>query len=482
MKSIKRNLAYNIILNISTVVFPLITAPYVARVLDPDGVGLYNFANTYAGYFAVVALLGIPTYGVREVSKSRDDIDKLSHLLSQLMTIAFITSLIVGLAYVLTIAFISKLSENYILFLIAGFAIYLAPLKINWFYQGIEEFGFITFRSLVIKTLSVACLFIFVREKSDLVIYIIISVASNVIGDLWNFIKMWKSGVRPSLTLGGLKQHIKPLLILFSSSIATTVYTVLGTLMLGFLRDYNEVGYFTAVGQITGTLVSGVTSLSVVAVPRVSYYLNNKDFDSISELLNKSLSFVAFLAIPMAIGLMCLSATFVPLFFGENFYGGIIPLRILSFLLIAIGLNNLTGIQALIGMGLDKFFLYSVSIGAIANFMLNCFLIPLMGATGASISSLFSETLILFITTYFVYKYTPIRIHKIKDIAKSLCGAIILIPLFYLEGLFFEGWLLVLIFVVTGGSVYILFEAAVNYSTLRIKFETVLRRKNEKNC
>ena len=147
MKSIKRNLFYNILLNVSAVIFPLITAPYLARVLEPDGIGLINFSGTYAGYFAMVAVLGIPNYGVREISKVRDDKQKLSQLVSQLMSISALITIGVTIIYLITIALIGQLNENAIIFFIAGFSIYLAPFKINWYYQGIEEFGYITLRS-----------------------------------------------------------------------------------------------------------------------------------------------------------------------------------------------------------------------------------------------------------------------------------------------------------------------------------------------
>ena len=168
MKSIKRNFLYNVLLNISSVIFPLITAPYVSRVLEPDGIGIYNFANTYAGYFALVALLGIPTYGVREVSKLRDDKEGISTLVSQIMSIAAFTTIGVTIAYIASLLFVNQLTENFLIFLLAGFLVYLAPFKINWYYQGLEEFGYITFRTLVIRTASVISLFVFVRNKEDL--------------------------------------------------------------------------------------------------------------------------------------------------------------------------------------------------------------------------------------------------------------------------------------------------------------------------
>lgn len=142
-KSIKKNFLYNVLLNISSIIFPLVTSPYVARVLEPDGIGLYNFANTYANYFALVALLGMPIYGVREVAKVRDEKALLTNLISQLMTISIISTCLITAFYVLSIWIVGQLSENYIIFLLAGFAIYLAPFKINWFYQGLEEFSYI---------------------------------------------------------------------------------------------------------------------------------------------------------------------------------------------------------------------------------------------------------------------------------------------------------------------------------------------------
>lgn len=465
-QSITKNAFYNVLLNIASVIFPLITAPYISRVLEPDGVGLFNFSITYAGYFALVALLGIPTYGVREVSKMRDNKEQLRQLISQLMSIATFTTLGVTLVYIVTIALIGQLTENYIIFLIAGFSIYLAPAKINWYYQGIEEFGIITKVSLIVRTLSVFCLFIFVKEKDDLVIYLVIAVFGGVLADIWNYSKMCKSGIKPRLTLKGLKPHINPLLILFASSIAISIYTVLDTLMLGFITDYEEVGYYTNAMHMSKVILTAVTSLSLVAVPRVSYYMKNRDYDNINSLMNKSFSVVTFLAFPVAIGILCIAPTFVPLFFGVKFSGAILPLMILSMLIIAIGLNNLTGVQMLIGMGLDKLFLYSVLTGTVTNFLMNCFFIPLWGAIGASIASVIAETLILLVTIYFVYRHTQIRIIKWFDMVKALLGALSFFPIMMLLKSFFEGWWLVVAFVLIGGFSYLMIELLLHNSSL----------------
>lgn len=480
-QSIKKNFLYNILLNVSSVVFPLITAPYVSRVLDPDGVGLFNFSNTYSGYFALVALLGIPTYGIREVSKSRDNKENLTKVISQLMSIAVITTVCVSLIYFLTIVFVGQLTENYIIFLLAGFVIYLSPFKINWYYQGIEEFGFITFRTLVIKIISILCLFLFVHQKEDLIVYVILNVFSAVIADVWNFFKMWKSGIRPYFTLKGLRSHINPLLVLFASSIAISVYTVLDTLMLGFIKDYEAVGFYTNAMHMSKVILSAVTSLSIVAVPRVSYYVKTKDYDKVNDLMNKSFSFVSFLAFPIAIGMACISPTFVPLFFGAKFIGSVIPLSILSMLIIAIGLNNFTGVQILIGMGFDKLFLYSVLVGTVSNFVMNCFFIPMWGATGASIASVVAETLILFVTTYYVYHRTPVRIQKWHDIIKAFVGALTFIPILLILQKVIGGWILVGSYVLLCGITYLIVESVFRNSSVGLFIAVVKSKLTKKN-
>lgn len=467
-QSIKKNFIYNALLNVSAVLFPFITAPYVARVLEPDGVGLFNFANTYAGYFALVALLGIPTYGVREISKVRGDKHAETALVSQLMSIAAITTFGISIIFIASLFLVNQLSQCYYVFFLAGFVVYLAPFRINWYYQGIEDFGFLTKISIFIRTISVVCLFIFVREKEDVIYYVLLNVIITVLPDLYGYLRLRRLKVYPRFTLKGLKIHIRPLLILLASSIAMTIYTVLDTLMLGFIRDYTEVGYYNSSVHISKAILAAVTSLSIVVVPRVSYYIKEKDYLNINILVNKSFSFVSFLAFPIAIGLASIASVFIPLFFGYEFLGAIIPLMILSMLIIIIGLNNLMGIQILIGMGYDRLFFYSVLTGAISNFCLNSVLIPFWGAIGASISSVIAEFLILLETTYFVYKKTKVQFSVQSDLWKSGLGALLLIPLLIAEQLLCEGWCLVVLYTFTGALSYFVIEFLIGNTTSKL--------------
>lgn len=467
MASIKRNFLYNIVLNVSSVLFPLVTAPYIARVLDPDGVGLANFASTYASYYALFAALGVTYYGVREVSKLREEHEKREIFISEIVSITTINTVILSIIFLITILVFGKFQQNFIIYFIAGFSIYLVPLNINWYFSGMEKFGFITSRNLIIRCISIICLFLFVKEKTDLYIYMILNVLSGIGGVVWNISEIHREKIKIHFTIRGLTKHYKPLLILFSSSVAISIYTMLDTVMLGFMSNYAEVGYYNSATHVSKVLVTVITSLSAVAVPRVAYYLKNNNYDKINELMSKSLGIISFLAIPLTIGVMCISSTFVPLFFGVKFEGAIYPLMIMSCIITALGFNNLMGVQILIGVGLDKYFLRCVLIGTITNFILNLILIPILGATGASIASVTAESFILVATIICVKKYTEIKFKDgAKNIWNSLLSSLFILPTTLIMHVFLSGWYFIIISIILNIIIYIIIQYILKSTSL----------------
>lgn len=456
-KSIKKNFLYNILLNVSKVIFPLITAPYVSRVLEPGGVGLYNFANTYANWFALFAALGIPLYGIRGVAKIGDDLSKQRDFVSEIISISILATLLCVFFFLLTLFFVPQLHENYLVFLIAATILYITPFKIDWFFSGKEEFAYITIRSLIIKTISIVLLFLLVKNKSHLLVYVSITAFSQIANEIWNYYKLYKSGIHPYFTFNGLK-HVRPLLMLFFSSISVSIYTILDTLMLGFFTSYDEVGYYSCVTHISKAILPLVTSLSIVAIPRVSTFFLNKKWEQINALMNKSFSFVSFIAFPITFGIIAIAPVFVPLFFGVKFVNAVFPLQIISIIIISIGLNNLLGIQFLAGIGYDKQLMFSITIGAISNLLLNFCLIPLLGASGACISSVCSETIILFVMMYYVYTKTKIRF-KYKELLYNCLISIVLLFIVKFLGYFLDGWILIFIF----GFVSVVFYSLTQY-------------------
>lgn len=474
MKSIRLNFLFNLILNLSRVVFPLITAPYVARVLSPDGVGLFNFSNMYASYFAMFAVLGIPTHGMREVAKVRDDKARLSQLVSQLVSIQTLLTLAVTVVFLGSIAAVGMLRKDALVFVIAGLILYLCPIKTEWYFAGEERFGFITMRQVLVKALCIVSIFVFVKTRADMIIYVTIYAIGNIVGEIWTFAAMLRDGVRLRFTLKGLGQHMRPALILFASGVAMSVYTMLDTLMLGFISDYSEVAYYNCATNISKSLLMVVTSFSAVAVPRMSYYLSEGNEHEANKLVDKGFSVASFLAVPAAFGLACIAPTFTLLFYGGQYEGAVLPLQIMSFVLMALGLNNITSWQVLIGTGKDKLYLYSILAGATLNLILNAVLIPRFGAVGASASSVAAEFLILGVSVWFMLKKTNIRIHCVKDAVVSFVISLVFIPLIWLMGRFIHGWWLVGSFVVTGFCLYLALHWMVGSTSFELIRDTAL--------
>ena len=239
-------------------------------------------------------------------------------------------------------------------FIVAGIVVYTKPFSIEWVYQGLENFGFITIRSFIVKLLCVISLFLFVHNVEDVLIYLWISVSATILNQIWNFVVLAKSGIKVSLKFTDLGKHIRPILLLFASAIAISIYAILDTLMLGFMANYSEVAFYNNASNLSKSILAVVTSLSIVAMPRLSYYMKNQEWDEINLLIKKSMGIISFLAIPMAFGMVLAAPVFIPLFLGEAFEGAVLPLQIMAFVIVAIGFNNLTGVQVLIGLGYDK--------------------------------------------------------------------------------------------------------------------------------
>lgn len=471
-------MAFNVLLNVSNVLFPLVTAPYVARVLQPEGVGLFNFANTFASYFALVAALGIPTYGVREVAKCGDDEDRLNVLVSEIFSINVLSTLVTSMIFVAAISLIPQMRENLLFFLVAGIVVYSKPFSVEWYFQGRERFGFITMRSLIVRLVGILGLFIFVHDKDDLFIYLLLSVFSTILSQVWNYVMMVKSGVRPRFVLNGFRQHMRPLLILFSSSIAISIYTVLDTVMLGLMSSYSEVAFYNSATHISRSFLAVVTSLSIVAMPRLSYYLERESWEDINALIKKSLSIVSFTAIPITFGILCVAPDFIPLFLGDAFCGAVVPLQIMSLVIIAIGFNNLTGVQILVGLGYDKLFLRAVLAGTVSNFLMNLLLIPGFGSIGASISSVVAEILVLIVAVYYTLSHAPVRLSGLSDIGKSLVSALLFLPVAILCHRIADGWGFVLAMVVSCPLVYLVAQYLLGNGSWLLVREILARRRH----
>ena len=408
-KSIAKNYIYNLIYQIIIIILPLITTPYLSRVLGAEKIGIYGYTVSIVTYFILFGSLGISMYGQREIAYVQNDKEKQSIVFWEIIILRFITLLISMIIFYFTFAFKGDYSLYYKILLLELFA---NMIDISWYFQGIEEFKKTVLRNIVVRVLSVIAIFIFIKTPEDLWKYFILYVCADVLGNLslWKYIPKYINKVK----ISNLKvvKHIKPTISLFIPQVAMQIYTVLDKTMIGsILGNMTEVGYYEQSQKIVKTVLTIITSLGTVMSSRIaSIYVSDKK-EEINSYLKKSFNFVWFLGIPMMFGLIAIAKGIVPWFYGSG-YDEVVPLIIiLSPILLAIGLSNVTGTQYLVPIGKQKEFTISVTVGAIVNVILNFVLIKILNAKGAAIASVISEVFVFFIQFGFLRKEL-----KLKDV------------------------------------------------------------------
>lgn len=393
--SIRYNFVMNFILTASQFIFPLITFPYVSRILLAEGNGKVSFVASVANYFMLVASLGIPTYGVRACAQVRDDKEKLSKTVQEIFFINLVMTLLVIFSYVLCVFTIPRFQLEKELFIINGVNILLNMFGMNWLYQALEQYDYITFRSLVFKVLSVGLMFLFVHQKEDYIIYGAITVFAAVGANVLNFIRINNFISFKWYGKYCVKRHIKPIMILFAQSLAVSIYTNLDTVMLGFMKSDVDVGYYNAAVKIKTILLSLVTSLGNVLLPRMSYYAKHKLKNEFKDTMVKALNFTVLLSIPLVIYFVLYAKESILLLAGAGYAGAVLAMQIITIAVIPNGLTGVLGIQVLTALEKEKYVLYSVTLGAIVDLLLNLSFIPQYGAAGAAFATTIAEFTVL---------------------------------------------------------------------------------------
>lgn len=452
-KSIKKNYLFNTAYQILTLITPLITTPYVSRILGADGIGTYSFADSVTSYFVLAATMGISIYGQREISYFQSDREKRSNVFWNTKILECITSAITLVAFYIFAIF----SSNSTIFFVLSMNILAVMFDVTWLFQGMEEFGIITLRNTIFKFLNIAFIFIFVKQKSDLVIYIAGIAGFTLISNLSLWTKLRQYVDRPK------KENIRPLknirvvISLFVPTIAIQVYTVLDKTMIGLItRDSFQNGYYEQAIKISRMALMLVTSLGTVMIPRIGHHYSIGEKKVVTTLMYRSYNFVWFLGIPLCFGLIGIADNFVPWFFG-NGYGTVIPLlRILSCLIIAIGINNVTGMQYLIPTGRQNVFTKTVLVGAIVNVVMNILLIPIFKASGAAVASVVAETTIAVIQLILVREEID-GMQVLKLLPKYLIsGGIMLASLLWLNQYLRKNILDTILMIVLGVIIYLI--------------------------
>lgn len=407
--------------------FPLITFPYVCRVIEADGIGQINFFQSIISYISLFTCLGIPMYAIREIARDRSDVVQMNRTAMEILLLHSMLTL-VGYAIVAILCLtVPQIQVNIPLFLILSLTIFFTAIGCEWFYQGIEDFKYITIRGLIIKTVSVVLLFIFVKSKTDLLYYGCYTVFGVLGGNIFNFLRLRKYIHRENIIFSELhiKRHVKPVLKVFSFSVVTSIYLQLNMVLLGFLKNALAVGYFAAATKVMQMLLTMSACLGSVMMPRASHLIAENKEDEFNRLIQKSYDFTLAIALPMAIGLIFCAPSLITALCGVKFEHSILPSQIIAPIILMVAISNVFGIQVLFPKGKINIVTLCCGIGAVADLILNLCLIPFFSYIGTSIAYLGAEVATT-VSMYFIgRRYIPIIYFKKSHLTYAL-GCIVM--------------------------------------------------------
>ena len=365
--------------------------------------GAVNFADNFTTYFLLLSALGIPLYGVREIAKVKDHPQQLSKVFSELLFIHLATSLLAVLILFVLSFSIGRLRPDFALYQI-GMSVVLGSVFIaEWFFQGTEQFKYIAIRSVAIRIFTIALLFLLVRGPDDKVLFYGLNLIAVLLSAATNMFAIRKM-VKLSFRQLSFKRHFRPLFLIFSNSVVTTIYLVFDTIILGFLSSNQYVGYYSASMRISKLSLAVIAALSTVLLPRLTMAFKNKNFEEAGMLLDKSMNFVVFLSVPIAMGTLCLSKEIILLFAGHQYIPAVMSLQVSCFIVLFVGLAQVFSHQILLPLHMEKMILYASILGVVVSLALNFSLIPLFKHVGAAISSLATEAVVTLILFFYARK------------------------------------------------------------------------------
>lgn len=415
-KSITINLIANGIKTLMSVLFPLITFPYASRVLGAAGIGKVNYASSIISYFSLFAALGISTYAVREGSRIRDDKERFSKFAKEMLNINLMTTF---LSYICLVIFLCLpvLSNYKNLLIIFSVGIVFTTIGMEWLFIIKEEYAYITKRAILFQFVSLALLFLLVRSKEDYVWYASLTVISSGGSAILNFFYSRKFVDWRKKYHCEYRKHIKPILLIFGTSLASSIYMTMDTTMLGAMKGDTSTGIYTAAVKINSVINTLLNTISATILPRVSYYIGNGLKNEYRELMKVSADILFMIAMPIAVGMICTSDILIVLFSGAEFISGSFAAKILSVKLVVGAVNRILAYQICIPYKKDKEVLISTVAGAVFNLLANVILINFFDVSGAAIATLCSELIVFcvltvyirpFFETYSLYKRMPV--------------------------------------------------------------------------
>ena len=402
VRSVKFNFFMNLILTGSSVLFPLITFPIVSRALLTDAYGLVGFATSVASWLSLIAMLGVNRYGVREVARVRDNPVQLAKTTREILAVTLASTVVVYACFIVSLFLVERFSADPLLFFVNGFTVICNTLGVTWFFQGIEQYRYITVRGIVVRAVCLVGVVLFVHTPGDYLVYAVLLVASGAVANLVNFFYMFHllgEGLCEAGEHGGQMhlapgRHIKPLFVFFVIVAAISIYTTLDTVMLGFMSTNEQVAFYTSAVAVKNAMTAVVSALSNVLLPRAANLLGKGEQAAFKRLVRKAIRVVLLISIPLAAVVSLAATPLMAWYAGEAFAGAGPALSIVALAVVPIGLSVIFCDEVMIQIGMENKCTYIYLAAAAVNFCLNLALIPALGAVGTSLATLAVEVLI----------------------------------------------------------------------------------------
>ena len=431
--SLQKNFIYSSILTVSKYLFPLIVYPYVSRTLGLSNIGIVNFIDNLVNYFVFISMMGITTVGVREIAASRSSRQQLSKTFMSLLSLTGIATLVAIIILLVSMYTVPTLIPYRDLLYVGLVKLIFNLFLMEWFFMGVEDFKYITNRSILVKCLYVACVFLFVRHASDYKIYYVISVSMITVNALINLIYI-RRFVHFSVSDIDIRPFYKAFLIMGVYMLLTNVYTSLNPVWLGFVTNTDEVGYFTTATKLHNIIMAFLLSFANILFPRVSNLLAEGKRKEFWEKIDTAFDAIFLFSLPTICFMLIAGPDLLHLVVGDGFEGSYLPLRIITPLVLIIGIEQILVIQILMATHCDKVVLRNSIIGAVTALLFNILLTERMGAEGSSVVWVIAECVIMGLSTFAIYK----KFHYIPPYKRLLAYILAYTPLLILEILLYE--------------------------------------------
>lgn len=370
----------------------------MSRVLGPFQLGRVSFADSATQYFIICAALGIPIYGIREIAKVKNDKQQLSTTFSELLLIQVITTVILFVLYFVLITFTSRFHAENTLFHLGLLQLTLSAFVTDWFFQGMENYVFVSIRAFIIRFISILLILLLVKQNSDVYLYYAIWTGSIVVNALMSAPLYFKY---ISLKHLNLKRHFKPVFTFFSTRVVTSVYVILLSFFVGYLENKSYVAYYTSAYKICTVSLSFILAFSTVLIPKLSEYYHNNKLDEITKLLSKSFNVMINYSLPLVFVLMFFSSALVRILLGKQFAPSSPDLILLSPLILVISISNIFSMNVLTPTGKENQYLKATFVGMMVSLLLVFILIPALKDVGAAIALLITECVVCIFAGYY---------------------------------------------------------------------------------